>query len=553
MRIVVVGGNAAGASAAAKARRTNEQASIVLFERGQYVSFANCGLPYYVGGEIENVDNLLVVQPSLLRQRYRIDVKTGHEVTRIDLAQKQVAATDLATGNQFMEPFDRLILSTGGRPTRPPFPGINLRGVLTLTTIPEAQMVKTMLQETAEEDVVVIGGGFIGLEAVDALLNLGRRVHLIEKLDQVLPPVDRHIATAIADHLRQRGVQLHLGAEVAGFKGDAILEGVLLGDSTEIPTHVAIIGIGVTPDLTLARQAGLEIGAAGGIVVDDHMRTSKLDVFACGDIVESVHLITRKAVRIPLAGPANKQGRIAGANAAGGDMAYRGVLGSMVVKVGALTVAKSGLSEREARLLGIDCFSSLTYGDSHASYYPGSKSMTMKLLVEKPGGRVIGAQIIGEDGVDKRIDVLATAMYAGLDVEDLESLDLAYAPPYSSAKDPVIMAGFVAANISRHEVRTLTSEQLAKLLVDSTDVQLLDVRTPREFNRGHIEGAVLVPVDELRSRYTELDQARLTAIYCKAGARSYLAYKILQANGFEDVYNLSGGYDAWRFSQGDLS
>ncbi|MBI2954261.1 MAG: FAD-dependent oxidoreductase [Chloroflexi bacterium] len=547
-RIVIVGGVAAGASAATKARRTDESAEIVVFERGPYVSFANCGIPYYLSGDIPKVDNLLVVTPELLNKRFRLDLRPNHEVVRLDADGKQIEVQDQDSGISYLERYDKLILATGGRPVKPPIPGIDKHGVFTLTTIPEVEAVKAYARQQGAKDAVVVGAGFIGIEATEALVSLGLRVHLVEMLPQVLPPFDPEMAAIVADHLSAKGVQMHLGSQVTSFSGDEALDAVVLADGNEIRASLAIICIGVSPNLDLARQAGLRLGVSGGIVVDERMQTSDPDIYACGDIVESTNLLTGQQARVPLAGPANKQGRVAGANAAGGDMRFKGVTGTLIVKAIDMTAAKAGLSEREAGTIGVDHFVSFTHAVSHAAYYPGAKAMDIKVVVEKPGGRLIGAQIVGGEGVDKRIDVLATAMYAGLTVEDLEHLDLAYAPPYSSARDPSNSAGFVAANINRREVKAMSPLELNRVLASGEDVQLVDVRTPREYADGRIGNAVLMPIEELRGLVGRLDPSRRTIVYCRAGYRSYLAYRILMAHGFSDVTNLSGGYESWRYA-----
>ena len=549
-KIVIIGGVAAGASAATKARRTDESADIVVLERGPYVSFANCGIPYYLGGSIQNVDSLLVVSPQLLTKRFRLDLRPNHEVIGIDAAGKLLEVRDEGAGSSYTERYDKLILATGGNPTRPPIPGIDLPGVFTLTTIPEVEAIKSYAAKRKIEEAVVVGAGFIGIETVEALAALGLRVHLVEMLPQVLPPFDPELAAIVGAHLAAKGVQLHLGAQVTRFSGENALNAVMLADNGEIRAELAVVAIGVTPNLQLAKLAGLDFGTTGGVVVDERMLTSNPDIYACGDIVESTNLITGQKVRVPLAGPANKQGRVAGANAAGGNMRFKGVIGTLIVRAIDKTAAKAGLSEREARALGMDCFISLTHGTSHATYFPGAEPMDIKIVVESSTGRVAGAQIVGGDGVDKRIDVLATAMYAGLDVEDLENLDLAYAPPYSSARDPSNTAGFVAANVHRGELKAMAPVELNRILASGEEIQLVDVRTPMEHANGKIGNAVHIPVDELRSHISELDPMRRTIAYCAAGYRSYLACRILLANGFRDVTNLSGGYESWKYTQG---
>lgn len=550
-RIVVVGGVAAGASAATKARRTDEGAEIVIFERGPYVSFANCGLPYYVGGDIQDLDDLLLMTPKRFADRFRIRVELHHEVTRILRNEHQVEVLNLRTGESRRVPYDKLILAPGGRPVLPPIPGIDRPGVYSLTTVPEAESLRRWVGSTAARQAVVIGGGFIGIEAVEALLNRGLEVHLVEKLHQVLPQMDPEMAALLAGHLAERGVRLHLGAEVVGFAGDDRLSGVQLASGELLEAQAAVVAIGVRPDLTLARDAGLEIGASGGVVVDSRMQSSDPDIFSCGDVAEVENRITGKRVRLPLAGPANKEGRVAGANAAGGDSRFPGVIGTSIVKVCDLTAGKTGLGEGEARAAGFDPQVSFLHPLDHAGYYPGSQEMTIKLVADRGSGRVLGAQIVGPQGVDKRIDVIATAIHGNMTVEDLEGLDLAYAPPYSSAKDPVVMAGFVAANQWRGEIAAVTSSDVARRMVNGEPLRLLDVRDEEEYREGHIPGAINVPLDELRSSLGKIQHDGSITVYCAAGYRSYNACKILAHHG-HGVVNLSGGFTSWSQARPDL-
>lgn len=543
LKIIIVGGVAGGASAAAKARRTNEAANIVMFEKGPYVSFANCGLPYYVGETIQDRDDLLLQTPERFWKRFRVQVQVLHEVIRIDRTAKCVQVKNLVTQHIASHPYDTLILAPGAGAIMPNIPGIHARNIFTVKTVPDSDAIKTFLASQPSQQALVIGGGFIGLETAEALMGLGLTVTIIEKAPQILPPFDRDMATLVAHHLQEKGVKIIAGDGINGFRqnGDRAKEAEL-ESGTRLPMDFAILSIGVRPELKLAREAGLEIGSAGGITVNERQQTSDPDIYAAGDAVETLHLITGKRTRIPLAGPANKQGRVAGANAAGGDLQFHGALGTAIVESMGITAAKTGLSGHEAKAQGLNYFVSLTHPLDHAEYYPGAEALHMKLVVEQQTGRLLGAQIVGDQGVDKRIDVLATAIHAKLNVQDLEQLDLAYAPQFNSAKGPVIMAGFVAANTLRGEVDTLTGEELQKKLEGNPSLQLLDVRTMDEYQEAHIPHARLIPIDELRDHLQQLDPSQETVVYCRVGLRGYLAARILLQHGFTNVFNLTGGY-----------
>ncbi|MDN5313185.1 MAG: hypothetical protein PWQ68_2158 [Thermoanaerobacteraceae bacterium] len=536
MKIIVVGGVAAGASASVKARRVNEDAEIIIFEKGSYVSFANCGLPYYVGGAINKKNNLLLVTPKLFKDRFNIDVRLNHEVVDIDVKAKTVTVKN--NDKVFTEGYDKLILATGGTPIKPSIPGMDLIGVYTVFTLDDVEEIKKNLGQT--KTAVIVGGGFIGLETAEALLQRGIDTTLVEKLPQLIPNFDQEFSLPVERHLKEKGLNILLEKSVTSIKGSKIVEGVELSDGSILKTDMVIMAIGVKPQLELAKKAGLAIGPAGGVIVDASMQTSIADIYAAGDIVESLHLVSGKKVRIPLAGSANKQGRVAGANAGGGKLFFKGVLGTAIIKVCDLTIARTGLNEKEANQLEKNYFVCYSPTLHHAGYYPGAKWMICKLVVEQFTGKILGAQLVGWEGVDKRIDVLSTAIYGGLSVFDLEQLDLAYAPPYSSTKDPVIMAGMIASNIIRREGRVVTPEQLSEMK-KKEDIIIVDCRTKEEYEKGHIEGAILLPVDELRKRYTELDKNKKIVIYCKVGYRANVAYRFLVQRGFE-VYNLTGGY-----------
>jgi len=544
-KIIVIGGVAAGAGAAAKARRIDEQAHIIMFEKGSYVSFANCGLPYYVGHHIKDRGELFLVTPERFRQRFNIDVRVNHEVTAINPTKKTVEVLDHTTGTSFEETYDKLVIATGGSPIKPSLEGIGLKNIYNLWTVPDADAVKAFITERKPRQAVVVGGGFIGLEAVENLLDQGVKVHLVEMLPQVMPPFDPEMTVPLVKHLEHLGVKVHLSNGVARFLGEREVSGVQLVSGQTIEAPLVILAVGVKPNIQLAKDAGLAIGEMGGIAVDSRMLTSNPDIYAAGDAVEIYHLVSGKKVRIPLAGPANKQGRVAGANAAGGNLEFPGAYGTSIVKVAKLTAAKTGLNEKEAREAGFDFQVSYTHSPDHAGYYPGADTMMVKVLFEKNTGRLLGGQIIGSKGVDKRIDILATAIYSKLTVYDLENLDLAYAPPYSSAKDPVIMAGMTAANILRGEVSTWSTGDLVEALEKGEDLQLVDVRTPIEYRNSHVPGAVNVPLDDLRKRAGELDPHKKTVLYCGIGYRSYLAYRILKDRGFTDLRHVSGGFRSW--------
>lgn len=544
-RVVVVGGVAGGAGAAVKARRTCEDAEIVIFERTPYVSWANCGLPYYIGGVISRREELFVVSPGRLASRFNIGVRTRHEVTAIDRPRKTISVRNLETGEVRDEHYDALILATGSEPARPPIPGLDNERVFTLVSVEDADRLHQFIDERKPGSAALIGGGFIGLETAEALLERNMSVSIIEMMDHLLPPVDKEMAEPLVLHLRDKGAEVILDKKVQQIEESGDKLRVRLSGGRTVPCDFAVSAMGVVPRLDLARQAGLAIGPSGGLAVNERMQTSDPVIYAAGDICEVRHIVTGKPVRIPLAGPANKQARVAGANAAGGNLRYSGSLGTMVVKVCDLTIAKTGLAEKEAAAEGIPYHVSYTHSQHHADYYPGARMMTVKLVVDESTGRVLGAQIVGGAGVDKRIDVIATAIHARMTVEDLEDLDLAYAPPYSSAKDPVNIAGFVAANIFRGEVDAIEPEDLSELL-KREDVQLIDVRTPGERKAGEIPGARLIPIDQLRDFVGELDPHKKTVVYCAIGYRSYLGYKVLKQRGFEDVAHLAGGFDEWK-------
>ncbi len=541
LRVVIVGGVAGGASAAAKARRANESADITLFEKGPYVSFANCGLPYYIGGDIPDRGDLFLQTPEKFWTRFRVRVHVGHEVIRIDRAAREVEVKNLATGAVFRAPYDRLILAPGAGAVVPPVAGLPAENIFTVKTVPDSDAVRAFLEKNRPRRAVVVGAGFIGLESAEALTRWGVAVTLVELESQVLPPFDPDMSAFVGGHLRASGVALELGRGLKAFHGGPRAREIELTDGHRLPMDMAILSIGVRPELKLAREAGLTIGAAGGIAVNDRQQTSDPDIFAAGDAVEVVHAVTGKTVRMPLAGPANKQGRVAGANAAGESLVFPGAVGTAIVECLGITAAKTGLSEKEARRLGMPVQATTIHSLDHAGYYPGGELLHIKIISDPGDGRLLGAQVVGEKGVDKRIDVLATALAARMKVTDLETLDLAYAPAFSSAKDPVILAGFVASNALRGEERLITCDDFRQRRDRGEAFQLVDVRTAREFARDRLEGAINIPLDELRDRLPELNPAAETVVTCQVGLRAHVASRVLLQNGFARVSNLTGG------------
>ncbi len=540
MKVVIVGGVAGGATAAARIRRLDENAEITIFEKSGYISYANCGLPYYIGGEISDREELTLQTPESFNARFRVDVKVRHEVVAINPDRKTVTVRNLSGGEVFEEKYDKLVLSMGAKPIRPNLPGIDDERIFTVRNVEDTFRIKDYIDATKPERAVVIGGGFIGIEMAENLRRLGTEVTLVEAAPQLMAPFDGDMAAFIHAEVRAAGVKLVLGGMVDGFESNGKSLGVRLKDGDIISCDMAVLAIGVAPDTALAKDAGFELGIKGSIVVNERMETSVPDVYAVGDAVQIKNFVTGKPALISLAGPANKQARIAADNICGKDSRYNGAQGSSVIKVFRLTAAATGINERTAKSEGIDADKVILSPMNHAGYYPGGKIMTMKVVFEKGTYRLLGAQIVGFDGVDKRIDVLATAIRAGMKVTDLTELDLAYAPPYSSAKDPVNMAGFMAENIRDGLVGQWYYDDEPTLPRDGS-VTLLDVRTVQEFATGNINGFVNIPVDELRERAEELDKDKPVYVICQSGLRSYIAARILAGRGFE-VYNFAGGY-----------
>ena len=540
MKVVIVGGVAGGATAAARIRRLDEQAEIVVFERSGYVSYANCGLPYYIGGVIEDPEALTLQTPESFFSRFRVTMKVHHEVTAIHPERKAVSVKNLETGELFEESYDKLLLSPGAKPTQPRLPGLGSEKIFTLRTVEDTFRIKEYIQEKQPKSAVLAGGGFISLELAENLRELGMDVTIVQRPKQLMNPFDADMASFIHSEMRRHGVKLALGHTVEGFEEKDGGVDVLLKDEAPLHADMVVLAIGVSPDTHLAQEAGLELGVKGSIVVNDRMETSVPHIYAVGDAVQVKHFVTGQDVLLSLAGPANKQGRIAADNICGGDSHYTGSQGSSVIKVFAMTAASTGVNETNARKAGLDVDTVILSPMSHAGYYPGGKVMTMKVVFEKATYRLLGAQIVGYEGVDKRIDVLATAIRAGLKATALKDLDLAYAPPYSSAKDPVNMAGFMIENIAKGVLKQWHLTDADSLPRDGS-VTLLDTRTVEEFAHGHIDGFTNIPVDELRERLGELDKSKPVYVICQSGLRSYIACRILAGNGFE-CYNFSGGF-----------
>ncbi len=538
-KILIVGGVAGGASAAARARRLDETAEIILFERGPDISFANCGLPYHIGGTIAERDKLLVTTPATMAAKFNIAVRTRNEVLAIDREKKQIAVRNLESGLEYRESYDHLILSPGAAPVRPPIPGIENPNVLTLRNLEDMDGIIKSLD--GAKSVAVIGGGYIGLEMAEALRELKRETTLIELAPQVMGPADPEMATVLHQELRLFGVNLKLETSVSAFEETESGVDLILSDGERLHVDLAVLAIGVKPEATLAVDAGPELGETGGIKVNARMQTSDETIYAVGDAVEVTDLTSSQPALIPLAGPANRQGRIAADNIFGRASEYKNTQGTAICKVFNMAIGMTGLSEKTARRQGIAYEKIYVHPASHASYYPGSHPISLKLLFDPESGKVLGAQAVGADGVDKRIDVLAVAIRAGLTVYDLEEMELTYAPPFGSAKDPVNYAGFVAANVLRGDVALFHTEEASN---PAGGQQLIDVRTPEEVAGGTIPGAQNIPLGQLREKLADLDREKEYLLFCQVGLRGYLACRILQQNGFQ-CRNLSGGYKTY--------
>ncbi len=544
-KILIIGGVAGGASTAARMRRMDETAEIIMFERGEYISFANCGLPYYIGGAIEERSALLVQTPEAMKARFNIDVRVQNEVLSIDKEKKTISVKDIAANKTYEESYDVLVLSPGSTPLKPPIPGIDAPNIFTLWNIPDVDRIKSFVDHVKPQKAVVIGGGFIGLEMAENLHDKGMEVSVVEMADQVMAPVDFEMAQIVHRHMKQKKVNLLLGDGVQSFEYNNGLTKIKLQSGKTVEADIVMLSIGVRPQSELAKAAGLEVNARGGIVVSDTLVTSDPNIYAIGDAVEVVEYIGGGKTMIPLAGPANKQGRICADNIAGKKTVYKGTQGTSVAKVFDLTVSSTGVNEkilkRDGKVYGKDYYTTIVHPNSHAGYYPGAIPMTLKLIFGMDG-KILGAQNVGYDGVEKRIDVIATAIRFGATVYDLTELELAYAPPYSSAKDPVNMAGYVGENILSGNTKPFQWHEFETL---EKDAVILDVRSPLEREMGYITGSVNIPVDDLRDRLVELDKSKKIIVYCAVGIRGYVASRILMQNGFENVYNLMGGYTTY--------
>lgn len=545
-KVVIVGGVAGGASTAARLRRLDESTEIIIFERGDYISFANCGLPYYIGGTIEERSALLVQTPEAMKARFNIDIRVKNEVINIDRQNKKITVKDLVKNKEYEESYDALVLSPGSSPIRPKIEGIDSPNIFSLWNIPDTDAIKNYIDKKQPKSAVVVGGGFIGIEMVENLRDLGIDVSLVEMANQVMSPVDYDMAQIIHQHLCTHGVKLYLNNGVAKFEYDNDITTTMLQDGTKLESDMVIFSIGIKPNSELAKKAGLDINERGGIKVDENLKTNDDSIYAVGDAIEVTDIVLQEKAMIPLAGPANKQGRIVANNICGRQEVYKGSQGTSVAKVFDLTVASTGQNEKQLNSLskkyGEDYLVTVILPKSHAGYYPGAIPMTLKLIFDKQG-KILGSQIVGYEGVDKRIDVIATTLRLGGTIYDLKELELAYAPPYSSAKDPVNMAGFTAENILKGDVGVITCNELDNL--DKNKSIILDVREPIEKELGDINESILIPVNSLRERLNELDKEKLIVVYCAVGLRGYIATRILSQNGFK-VKNLLGGYNFYK-------
>lgn len=544
MKYVIIGGVAGGASAAARLRRLDEHANIVLFEKGAYISYANCGLPYYIGDVITDRNKLFVQTAANFKQRFNIEARTSQEVIAINRDTKTVSVKNLVTGEVYEEAYEKLVLSPGADPIRPPLTGLDNEGIFTLRNVVDTDKIKTYVSKFPKGRAVVIGAGFIGLEMAENLHHLGMQVSIIEMGNQVMAPADFTIASFVQQHIRSKGVDLRLKTAVTGFeKTDTGLK-VLLKDEAGIDADIVILSIGVKPDTKLVIDAGLQVGNAKGILVNEYLQTNDENIYAVGDAIEFVNPITGNSMPTYLAGPANKQGRICANNIVlGNKQKYNGSINTAIVKVFDLTVAVAGVASKHLKMANIEHLTAVTHSGSHAGYYPDAEQMTIQIAFSPADGKLLGAQIVGKDGVDKRIDTMSSVIQRGSTIYELAEFEHAYAPPFSSAKDPVNMAGFVAENILQKRLFVVDWNKANEL--GENDV-LIDVRNESEYNNGHIAGAKNISVDELRERLKEIPKDKNIYIYCQIGLRGYLAQRILMQNGFENVKNIGGGYKLYK-------
>lgn len=540
MKYIIVGGVAGGASTAARLRRLDESAEIIMFERGKYISYANCGLPYYIGGTIPEREKLFVQTPESFGRRFNIEVRTLSEVIKINRNDKEVEVKDLKNSTIYKEKYDKLVLSPGAEPVRPPLPGINQEGIFTLRNVPDTDLIKEYIEKKKPRHAVVVGAGFIGLEMAENLYHSGLQVTIIEMAEQVMTPLDYSMAALVHQHLKTKNVEFYLNTAVASFSNSKGRLLVNLSSSKSIETDMVILSIGVKPDSRLAREAGLKIGETGGIIVNEYLQTSDIDIYAVGDAIEFTNPVTGTKMITYLAGPANKQGRIAADNLVKGNQrTYKGSINTSIAKVFDITVASTGVSGKLLGKLHIPHIDSITHSSSHAGYYPGAVPMSIKISFSPENGRLLGAQIVGFKGVDKRIDLFSMAIQKGATVYDLAEIEHAYAPPYSSAKDPVNIAGMVAENILEGISRPISWREIAENR--DNDLFLLDVRTREEYQLGSIEGAVNIPLDEIRKHLDEIPHDKKIIVFCGVGLRAHVACRVLIQSGFKDVFNLSGG------------
>jgi NADPH-dependent 2,4-dienoyl-CoA reductase/sulfur reductase-like enzyme/rhodanese-related sulfurtransferase len=542
MNYIIVGAVAGGASTAARLRRMDEKANIILFEKSDYISYANCGLPYYIGDVIKDRNKLFVQTAKSFKSRFAIDVRVRTEVTSIDPVNKTVTATDLLSGRTYSEPYDKLVLSPGAEPVRPSLPGINERGIFTLRNVADTDYIRAYVQKFPFGKAVIIGGGFIGVEMAENLHNIGMDVSIVEMSNQVMAPLDYPMAAIVQQHIRSK-VNLYLNTAVEGFERNGDQLKVFIKGDEPLEADIVMLSIGVRPDTRLAAMAGLRIGNARGIWVNEYLQTSNPDIYAVGDVIEFASPITGLPTNTFLAGPANKQGRICANNIAFGNIQkYKGSINTAIAKVFDMTVAVAGVPAKQLKPSNVEHYLSTTFSGSHAEYYPGAEKMTIQLAFTPGEGKLLGAQVVGYSGVDKRIDLLASVIKRAGTIDELTEIEHAYAPPFSSAKDPVNIAGFAAENLLTGKIKPFYWEEATSV---SSNGLLVDVRTAQEFMQGHIPGAINMPIDELRCRMNELSKNRGIYIYCQIGLRGYLASRILLQSGFDKVYNLSGGYRLW--------